>query len=135
MDTDVGRALMLAGVLPAGTDRYIALFLGNPTDLIDPGVELTLAGYARVAHQDWATSAPGPGRSVRSNVSPIEFATITEAGSADFWAIFDASVAGNLLRYGQITDLIGSPTPVVFSGVGEEARFTIGAIVIRVRDA
>lgn len=134
MDPEVGRALMLAGVLPAGTDRYVALYLGNPGDPGDPGVELTLAGYARAAHQDWTTSVLGVGQSERSNASPIEFATITEAGSADYWAIFDAAVAGNLLRVGPITDIIGAPTPVVFSGVGEEARFTIGAIAIQVMD-
>jgi len=134
MDPEVGRAYMLAGVLPAGTDRYIALYLGNPIDPGAPGVEITLAGYARAAHQDWTTSVPGVGKSARSNASPIEFPTITEAGSADYWAIFDASVAGNLLRAGQITDFIGAPTPVVFSGIGEEARFQIGAIVVRVRD-
>jgi hypothetical protein len=122
---------MLAGVLPAGTDRYVALYLGNPAGA---GVELTLTGYARVAHQDWSTSVPGVGESARSNASAIEFPTITQAGSADYWAIFDASVAGNLLGFGSITDFIGAPTPVVFSGVGEEARFLIGAIVISVRN-
>ena len=110
----------------------------HPRSLIslrtDDGVEITLMGYARAAHQDWTTSVPGVGESARSNASPIEFATITEAGSADYWAIFDDAVAGNLLRFGTITDFIGAPTPVVFSGAPEEARITIGAIVIRVQD-
>jgi hypothetical protein len=131
MDPEVGRALMLAGVLPAGTDRYLALYLGNPAQT---GVELTLTGYARVGHQDWTTSVPGVGQSARANASTIEFPTITQAGSADYWGIFDASVAGNLLRFGPVTDLLGAPTPVVFSGVGEEARFLIGTVVISVRD-
>jgi hypothetical protein len=131
MDPEVGRALMLAGVLPAGTDRYLALYLGNPAEA---GVEITLTGYARVGHQDWTTSVPDVGESTRSNASPILFPTITQAGSADYWAIFDASVAGNLLRFGTITDLIGTPTPVAFSGLGEEARFLVGAIVISIRD-
>lgn len=131
MDPEVGRALMLAGVLPAGTDRYVALYLGNPAQ---SGVEITLTGYARVGHQDWTTSVPGVGESRRSNASPIQFPTITQAGSADYWAIFDAGVGGNLLRFGSITDFIGVPTPVVFSGGGDEARFPIGAIEIGVRD-
>jgi hypothetical protein len=131
MDPEVGRALMLAGVLPAGTNRYVALYLGNPAQT---GVELTLTGYARVAHQDWTTSIPGVGQSARANASPIQFPTITQAGSADYWGIFDASVAGNLLRFGPVTDLLGAPTPVVFSGIGEEARFFTGTIVISVRD-
>lgn len=131
MDPEVGRALMLAGVLPAGTDRYLALYLGNPAQA---GVEITLTGYARVAHQDWSTTVPMVGESERANASIIEFPTVTQAGSADYWAIFDAAVAGNLLRFGTITDLIGAPTPVVFTGAGEEARFLIGAIVVRLRD-
>jgi hypothetical protein len=131
MDPEVGRAYMLAGVLPSGTDRYVALYLGDPSGT---GTEITLAGYARVAQQDWATSVPMAGKSERSNASDILFPTITEAGSADYWAIFDASVAGNLLRYGLITDIIGSPTPVVFSGLGEEARFPIGSIITTITD-
>lgn len=122
---------MLAAVLPAGTDRYVALYLGNPSLA---GVEITLTGYARVAHQDWSTSVPVVGESVRANASPILFASITQAGQADYWAILDAAVGGNLLRRGLITDLIGSPTPIVFTGVGQEPRFPIGALSILVRD-
>jgi hypothetical protein len=131
LDPEDGRADMLAGVLPAGTDRYVALYLGSPAEA---GVELTLTGYARVGHQDWTTSVPSVGRSARANASPIEFPTITQAGSADYWAIFNLPVGGTLRRFGPITDFIGAPTPVVFSGVGQEARFIIGAIVITVRD-
>lgn len=134
MDPEVGRALMLAGVLPAGVDRYVALYLGNPADLVIPGVEITLTGYARVAHQNWATTVPVVGQSERANAAVIQFPTITQAGSADYWAIFDAAIGGNLLRFGPITDFIGVPSPVVFAGVGDDARFIIGAIVIRVRD-
>jgi len=131
MDPEVGRALMLAGLLPAGTDRYVALYLGNPSGA---GVELTLVGYAREAHQDWTTSVPGVGESVRTNASIIQFATITEAGSADYWAIFDDAVAGDLLRYGLITDLIGTPIVVVFSGFGDDARFPVGALRVPLVD-
>lgn len=131
MDPEVGRELMLAGVLPAGVDRYVALYEGDPSGA---GVELTLAGYARVAHQDWTTSVLGVGESQRSNASEILFATITDAGIADYWAIFDAAVGGNLLRFGAVTDFIGVPAPVVFTGLGEEPRFGIGAIKIGVRD-
>jgi hypothetical protein len=131
VDPEVGRAYMLAGVLPAGTDRYVALYLGDPST---SGVELTLTGYARVAHQDWTTTVPGVGESVRSNASAIEFPTITEAGAADYWAIFDAAVAGNLLRYGLVTDLFGSPIQVLFSGLGDDARFPIGSLRVLLED-
>ena len=131
MDPEVGRAYMLAGVLPAGTDRYVALYLGDPSDT---GVEITLAGYARVAHQNWSTSVPGVGTSSRSNASAITFPTINEAGSADYWAIFDASIGGNLLRFGLVTDILGAPTPVVFSGLGDDAQFGIGTLRVTLND-
>jgi len=134
MDPELGRALMLAGVLPAGVDRYVALYLGNPLDMVSPGVEITLTGYARVAHQDWATSVPMVGESQRANASPIQFASITEAGTADHWAIFDASVGGTLLRAGPVTDVLGIPFPIVFSGLGDEPRFQINALRVRVKD-
>ena len=130
-DPTTGRALMLAGVLPTGTDRYVALYLGDPTD---GGVEISLAGYARVAHQDWATTVPTPGESERSNTTDITFPTITEAGFADYWAVFDASVGGNLLRAGEVVDVMAAPSPISFTGAGEEARFLIGALRIIVRD-
>lgn len=133
MDPEIGRALMLAGLLPAGTDRYVALYLGDPSTAA--GLEITLTGYARVAHQDWTTTIPGIGESVRSNASAIQFPTITQAGATDYWAIFDAAIAGNLLRYGLITDILGTPTPVVFTGLGEDARFPIGALRVPLVDA
>jgi len=131
MDPEVGRELMLAAVLPVGTDRYIALYLGDPTDT---GVEITLAGYARTAHQDWATTVPSVGVSVRANASPIAFATITDLGSADHWAIFDASVGGNLLRAGTLTDFFGVAFPLVFSGLGDDATFPINGLAIQASD-
>lgn len=134
MDPTLGRALMLAGVLPTGVDRYVALYLGNPLDLATPGVEITLTGYARVAHQDWSTSVPMVGESLRANASIVQFPTITQAGSADHWAIFDAPVGGNLLRAGPIVDVMGVPFAVVFSGLGDDARFPINALAIRGKD-
>ncbi len=131
METEEGRALMLAGVLPAGTDRYVALYLGDPAD---GGAELTLTGYARVGHQDWTTTVPMTWQSSRANASAVLFPNITQAGVADYWAIFDASVGGNLLRRGVITDIIGVPAPIVFSGLGDQARFPIGALRVRLRD-
>jgi hypothetical protein len=131
MDPETGRALMLAGVLPTGTDRYVALYSGDPRTT---GSEIALAGYARVAHQNWATTVPSVGTSERANTTDITFATITGLGVTDYWAIFDAAVAGNLLRVGPITDIFGTPTPVVFSGGGDDLRFLVGAIRIRVED-
>lgn len=130
-DTPEARELALAAILPASTDRYIALFLGNP---IAGGVELSLTGYARVAHQDWATTHPMTGESVRSNTSAITFPTVTDPGDCDYWAIYDADVGGTLLRFGQVLDDLGQPFTVNFTGGGDEAQFNIDALRIKMRD-
>jgi hypothetical protein len=121
---------MLAGVLPSGTDRYVALFFGDP---ISSGVEVALPGYARVAHQAWSTSAI-VGSSTRANALMAAFPTITGVGVIDYWAIFDASVGGNLLRAGPILDINGVLAPVVLSGGGDDLRFPVGALRVKIGD-
>jgi hypothetical protein len=128
-DWPEARALALAAILPAGTDRHIALFLGNP---VDGGAELTLTGYDRVAFQDWSTSFSA-GESIRSNASDIVWPTITDAGDASYWAIFDSPLPGPgvLLRSGMLLDNLGQPITITFSGLGDEARLTIGTLRIK----
>jgi hypothetical protein len=127
-DTPESRALVLAALLPAGTDRYIALFLGDP---LDGGVELTLTGYARKAHQQWTTTDLG-GSSERSNTTDITFATITQAGGADYWGIYDtAGPGGTLLRRGALLDNLQQPVAIAFSGLGDEARLPAGKLRIK----
>jgi hypothetical protein len=130
-DWPESRAAALAAILPATTDVYIAMFLGNP---IAGGVELTLTGYARVAYQDWTTADLG-GSSVRSNASFITFPTITQAGSADYWGIYDSAVAGVLLRSGQLQDNLGQMITINFLGLGDEAQFTVGALTVTLTEA
>ncbi len=124
MAYEIAREAALAAILPATTDRYIALFLGDPAD---GGTEITLTGYARVAFQDWSTSS-NPVDSSRTPASAIVFPTVTQAGTADHWAIFDAPAGGNLWRGGQLLDDLNQPTPINFSGGGDEARFNIGTL-------
>jgi hypothetical protein len=127
MSYEIAREAALAAILPANTDRYIALFLGDP---IGVGAELTLTGYARVAFQDWSTSST-PTISTRSPASAIVFPTVTQAGTADHWAIFDAPVGGNLWRSGRLLDNLGQPLTIVFTGGGDEARFDIGTLRLK----
>ena len=127
MAYEVAREAALASILPATTDRYIALFLGDPAD---GGVEITLTGYARVAFQNWSTSS-NPDESTRSPAASIVFPTITQAGTADHWAIFDAPAGGNLWRGGQLLDDLDQPVTINFTGGGDEARFNIGTLRIK----
>ncbi len=95
-DDPDARAAWLALVLPNGTDRWIALFDGDPTD---GGVELTVDGYSRVAHSAWTTLA-AVGKSTRANVGLISFSTVNDAASVSHWAIYDADVDGVRLQRG-----------------------------------
>lgn len=124
-DYPEARALTLAAILPAGVDRWVALFDGDP---INGGVEVTVAGYVRVAHQDWTTVA-NVGASTRTNLGAVTFPQFTEAGKATHFAIYDASVAGILLRSSHILDNVGDEVDVVW-GAPEDLLFTSGSIAL-----
>ncbi len=123
---------MLGALLPASTDVYIALWLGNP---IDGGVELTLAGYARVAFQTWVTNDLG-GESERKNALPITFPTITDAGTADHWAIHDgATEPSELRRSGSLLDDLDQAVPIVLSGgLGDDVQFNTNALRLKISE-
>lgn len=130
-DYPEARALMLAAVLPASTDVYIALWLGNP---IDGGAELTLTGYARVAFQNWATFDLG-GESERKNAAAITFPTITDAGTADYWSIHDGATEPSvLLRSGPLLDDLGQPITIVLTGGGDDVQFNLNALRIKIAE-
>ncbi len=130
MPWPLARALALVGILPASSDVWLSLWLGNP---VSGGVELTLTGYARVAFQDWTTTDFGSS-SARSNASVILFASITAAGTSDYWAIMDSSVGGTVLRSNFVLNAIQSPQPIIFTGAATEPRFTISALQITATD-
>lgn len=121
------RELVLAAALPAGTDRYIALFEGNP---IDGGTECADTGYARVAHQDWSTTST-TGSSTRSNSTAITFATITGTTQLTYWGIFTDAVGGTLLRSGHLLKLNGTEATVQLTGAGDDIQIPIGGLRIK----
>lgn len=122
------RNLMLAAVLPASTDVYIALWLRNP---IDGGVELTLTGYTRVAFQTWASFDLG-GESERKNAVPITFPTITDAGTTDHWSIHDVATEPSvLLRSGPLLDDLDQTVTIVLTP-GDDVQFNSNALRIKI---
>ena len=131
-DWPEARERALEAILPASTDVHVALYFGNP---IDGGVEIALAGYARVPFSDWSTSS-SPGMSQRSNASAITFATITGVGQADYWAIFDAvGPGGVLLRSAGLLDDLEQPVVLNFAGLGDEPQFNIGRLRVNGAEA
>ena len=124
-DYPEARALTLAAILPAGVDRWVALYRNDP---INGGTELDVAGYVRIAHQDWTTVDNG-GSSTRSNLGDITYPQFTEAGTATHFAIYDASVGGVLLRSSHIKDNVGDDVDVVFPAFSD-LYFPSGALAL-----
>lgn len=83
------------------TNAYVALFTVAPTDA-GGGTEVTGGSYARVqtVGTDWAAAASG----ANTNAAAITFPTATASwGTVVAAALFDASTAGNMLIWGDLT--------------------------------
>ena len=83
-----------AGTAP--TIIYVELRNGNPTDTGTGATATTGVNRAAV------TLAAASGGAT-SNSAIIEFGTASASGTADYFGIWDASTAGNLLVYGALT--------------------------------
>jgi hypothetical protein len=99
---------------PTISALYVALLTAAPTDS-GGGTEVSGGSYARVnlapSLANWAgtqsagsTTASTPRTGVSSNNSAITFAAPTANwGVITSWGIYDASTAGNLLWYGNLS--------------------------------
>ena len=101
---------------------YIALFVGNPDEDGSGGAEISGSNYARVstAGGDWNAAASGS----IDNANDITFPQASGSwGTVDYFAIYDASTAGNLLAYGALdtSKAIGN---------GDTPKFAAGSLVI-----
>lgn len=104
---------------------HVALYSTAPTDST-AGTELSGNGYARVAVTNNTTNfgAAGSAGAARSNATAITFPAATGAwATAVAWGLLDASTAGNLLVYGNLT------TSKTLAN-GDTASFAIGALSI-----
>ena len=101
---------------------YVALFVGNPLDTGAGGAEVSGSNYSRVATSasDWASAASG----ATSNAVAITFPIASGSwGTVDYFALYDASTAGNILAAGALTsgEAVGS---------GDVPSFAIGDLDI-----
>jgi hypothetical protein len=107
---------------------YLTLCSTAP-NVLSPGVELSGAGYARVAYAQSLTSVSGTqgagttavstGTSgVVSNNISLNFGTAGSAwGTASHWETYDAATGGNRLEFGLLKDASGAPAPItILSG-------------------
>lgn len=103
--TDYGENWFLSQFKNSGT-RYLALYTASPSE-DGGGVEVVGGSYARRVIQ---FNEPSGGEIV--NELPIQFPTATgNWGSISAFGICDAATGGNILWYGNLTDLNGVPTP------------------------
>lgn len=99
---------------------FVALYTAAPSDS-GGGTEVTGGSYARksTAGADWNAAASGSA----SNANAITFVTATASwGTVTHFGLFDASTAGNLIRWAALTN---SKTV----GSGDTASFAAGALV------
>jgi len=100
---------------------YVALFTSAPTDA-GGGTEVSGGSYARVqtAASDWDAASGGS----TANANKITFPEATASwGTVVAFALFDASTAGNMLYW---ADLTANKT----IDSGDTAEFAVGALVI-----
>ena len=82
---------------------YISLYTAAPSDT-GGGTEVAGGNYSRVAVVNDATNFPAAVGGSKSNGIAIVFPTPSSSwGTVTHFGIFDASVAGNLLRWGPLT--------------------------------
>jgi hypothetical protein len=102
---------------------YVSLFTATPSDT-GGGTEATGGSYARVAVTNNATNWPAAAAGAKANGTAITFPTASASwGVVTQFGIHDASTAGNLLVWG---DLTASKT----IDSGDTASFAVGELDI-----
>ncbi len=101
---------------------YVALFVGDPLDTGAGGAEVSGNNYARVstAGGDWNAAASGS----IDNANAVTFPQASGSwGTVDYFALYDASSAGNLLASGALdtSKAVGS---------GDTPEFAAAALAI-----
>jgi hypothetical protein len=102
---------------------FVGLLTAAPTDTTG-GTEATGGSYARksTAAADWNAASGNPGSATNANA--ITFVTATGSwGTVTHFALYDASTAGNMLRWGAL----GTSKAI---GTGDTASFAAGALTV-----
>ena len=105
LETQIGNLLFRTQVAWKPAAIYVGLLTAAPSDS-GGGTEVSGGSYARaqVTQLDANWNAPTAGNGLFDNVNDIAFPTPSANwGVVTHWAIYDASVAGNLLIHGALT--------------------------------
>jgi hypothetical protein len=94
--------LLGSGTFTKPSARWVAAFTAAPGET-GGGTEVTGGSYARVSAAAFTITAANPSTAVTSAL--IEFPVATGAwGTITHVAVFDASTAGNMLFFAELTD-------------------------------
>jgi len=113
-------------VASAPANTYVALFTTLPAYDGTGGTEVSGGAYARVAvaSSGWAAISNGANGDQTSNSAAVDFTTPSASwGTVLGFGLYDASTAGNLLWF---ADLTTSKT----INSGDTVSFAIGALVV-----
>ena len=127
LEGQLGNHILRTGSFTKPSALYLALFTTKPAEDGTGGVEVSGAGYARIAcgpaDASWAEPVSGNGEFV--NLVDFTFGSPTEDWAADpdyivAFGIYDASTSGNLLIFDDLSDpqevLSGSTAPEFSAG-------------------
>lgn len=116
------------------TNIYVALSYADPLDDGSGIDEPTTASYARTQCNTWDAAASASNVTRSANTSAVTFpaATANYAADVTHYALFDASVGGNMLAYGSFSSpvtILNTETPefdagdfdIAFSGAFSDA--------------
>ena len=113
--------LLSAATYTAPATLYLAVFTAAPTDA-GGGTEVTGGSYARLAVTNDATNFPAAVAGAKSNGVALPMVTASENwGTIVAYALFDASSAGNMLGWADLT------SSVIINN-GDTLRFAAGAL-------
>jgi hypothetical protein len=100
---------------------YLAVFTAAPTDA-GGGTEVTGGSYARLAITNNLTNFPASSGGAKSNGAVLDMVTASAGwGTVVAYALFDASSAGNMLGWADLT------SSVIINN-GDTLRFAAGAL-------
>lgn len=121
--TDYLENEILDHVLGTGAYTRPTIYIALGTAADDTGLTTEVSGtdYARVAHASWTSAASR----VTSNSGTVTFPAAGAGGwgSPSYWAIYDASTAGNCLA-------VGSISPVSAVNASDVVSFASGALQV-----
>jgi len=110
---------------------FVGLYLNNPTNTGQAGIELSYTGYTRLPITFTPPYTEGDRVGIRNPDALLWETSPTDAGEARFVGISDAPVGGNMLLYGELTtplEIRAGQQPSVSAGsiryfvVGDKTR-------------